>query len=165
MHSSQRAARKQTEGACREMVKQLTANDGTARCSHGKLKNNCAECNPCPYGRLKRNCTLCNPSPRGKEKRKCADSSPCPHRRLKGSCTVCKPFPHCKLKKNCAKCTPCPHGRLKRGCAASKTARADQPSSKRIEPESSPKIKQEPEIKQEQFTIRGYFGFNDDREY
>jgi|TARA_B110000090_G_scaffold114296_1_gene127510 hypothetical protein len=49
---------------------------------------------------------------------------------------------------------------VKQNCAACKTARAAPPSSKRVkrEPESSPEIKQDPEIKQEPFTIRGYFG-------
>ena len=44
-----------------------------------------------------------------------------------------------------------------------KTPRAPAPSSKRVkrEPESSPEIKQEPEVKQESFTIRGYFGLDD----
>jgi len=68
-------------------------------------------------------------------------------------------------------CSPCPHGKLKYTCAACKAARAAAPSSKRVnrEKESSPEIKQEPEIKQtpspeikqEPFTIRGYFGFDD----
>tara|TARA_B110000977_G_scaffold109259_1_gene142126 strand:- start:1051 stop:1194 length:144 start_codon:yes stop_codon:yes gene_type:complete len=41
-------------------------------------------------------------------------------------------------------------------------ARANPPSSKRIkrEPESSPEIKLVPEIKQEPFTIQGYFGID-----
>jgi hypothetical protein len=56
-------------------------------------------------------------------------------------------------------CTPCRHGKLKRNCAACKAARAAPPRSKRVkrEPESSPEVKQEP------FTIRGYFGFDDGR--
>jgi hypothetical protein len=33
--------------------------------------------------------------------------------------------------------------------------------SARTEPPSSPEIKLEPEVKQEPFTIRGYFGFDD----
>jgi|TARA_B110000261_G_scaffold30316_1_gene34456 hypothetical protein len=57
---------------------------------------------------------------------------------------------------------------LKHKCTACKTARATPPSSKRVkrEPESSPEIKHEsevklePEIKQEPITIQGYFGFN-----
>ena len=68
-------------------------------------------------------------------------------------------------------CTPCPHGKRKQNCAECKTARAAAPSAKRVkrEPESSPKIKPEPatklepEIKQEPFTNRGYFGFDDGR--
>ena len=57
---------------------------------------------------------------------------------------------HGKVKIDCANCTPCPHGKQKRFCTACKSARAD--------PESLPEIKLEPEIKQEPFTIRGYFG-------
>jgi hypothetical protein len=34
---------------------------GGKRCSHGKLKSNCAVCNPCPHGKLKYNCAECNP--------------------------------------------------------------------------------------------------------
>jgi hypothetical protein len=82
----------------------------------------------------------------------------------------------------CVACNPCLHGKLKYSCAACKAARAAPPSSKRVkrEPESSPEIKLEPEIKQEPeiklepeikqeheikqepFTIRGYFGFDDE---
>ena len=62
-------------------------------------------------------------------------------------------------------CTACPHGKLKRNCVACKITRVGQPSSKRVkrEPESSPEIKLELEIKQEPqpFTICGYFGFDD----
>jgi hypothetical protein len=70
------------------------------------------------------------------------------------------------VKANCVVCIDCPHSKQKSTCAACKTARADPPSSKRItrEPESSPQIKLEPEIKQEPkpFTIRGYFGIDDE---
>jgi len=73
------------------------------------------------------------------------------------------------VKRDCKLCTPCPHGKLKRNCASCKTARAAPPSSKRVkrEPESSleikrePEIEREPEIKQELFTIRGYFGIGE----
>ncbi|MDA9098329.1 hypothetical protein N9L76_05260 [bacterium] len=55
-----------------------------------------------------------------------------------------------------------PFGKLKRFCAACKKARADPPSSKQIKHE--PEVKQGPEIKQEvkqePFTIQGYFGFD-----
>jgi hypothetical protein len=59
---------------------------------------------------------------------------------------------------------------VKRSCAVCKTACANPPRSKRVKRErsSSPEIKQEPEIKlepeikQEPFTIRGYFGFDED---
>jgi hypothetical protein len=67
------------------------------------------------------------------------------------------------VKRFCAVCTGCPHGKRKDRCGECKTARADPRSSKRVkrEPESSPEIKQDPEIKQEPFTIRGYFGFGE----
>jgi uncharacterized Fe-S cluster-containing protein len=65
-------------------------------------------------------------------------------------CTGC---PHGKLKKNCAACSPCAHGKVKRNCAACKAARADDPA--------APEIKPDPEVKQEPFTIRGYFGIGD----
>jgi hypothetical protein len=32
---------------------------GRKRCPHGKLKKNCADCNPCPHGKLKRTCSAC----------------------------------------------------------------------------------------------------------
>jgi len=142
-------------------------------CPHGKLKNECVDCNPCPHGKLKRKCADCNPCPRGKEKRKCADCNPCPHGKRKDSCAACNPCPHGKLKSNCAACTPCPHGKRKSDCVACtvcphgkrksmcatcKTARAAPPRANMVkrEPESSPEIKQEP------FTIRGYFGIGDE---
>ena len=61
------------------------------RCSHGKEKSNCAECNPCPHGKVKSRCAECNG---------------CPHGKLKDSCSECNPCPHGKLKSNCAECTP-----------------------------------------------------------
>ena len=76
----------------------------------------------------------------------------CPHGRPKHRCKDCNPCPHGKVKNSCAKCNPCPHGKLKSICTICKTARAGQPSSKRI--------KREPEIKQEAFAIQSYFGFN-----
>ena len=108
------------------------------RCFHGKLKSDCVKCSPCPHGKRKSSCAKCNP---------------CPHGKLKGSCAKCNPCPHGKLKDHCTACTPCPHGKLKRDCAACKSARA-----------GPPEIKLEPEIKQEPFTIRGYFGFGGTRE-
>jgi hypothetical protein len=89
----------------------------------------------------------------------------CLHGRVKNQCKECDPCPHGKRKNNCAACNPCPHGKRKYNCAACKAARAAAPSSKRVkrEPESSPEIKPEPEIKQEPFTIRGYFGLDDGR--
>jgi hypothetical protein len=81
---------------------------------------------------------------------------------MKANCAACTPCPHGKLKHGCAVCNPCPHGKVKRWCASCKTERAGQPSSKRIkrEPESSPEVKLEPQVKQEPFTIQGYFGFD-----
>ena len=107
------------------------------RCSHGRRKGACAECDPCPHGKVKSSCVAC---------------TPCPHGKVKGNCAACNPCPHGKRKYDCVACNPCPHGKLKNKCAACKTARADQPE-----------ITQEPEIKQEPFTIRGYFGFDDGR--
>ena len=85
-------------------------------CSHGKLKRICAACNLCAHGKRKHDCTVCNPCSHGKVKRKCAECTPCPHGKLKSSCTECKPCPHGKLKSSCAECTPCRHGKLKHGC-------------------------------------------------
>jgi|TARA_B110000967_G_scaffold209790_1_gene267689 hypothetical protein len=67
------------------------------------------------------------------------------------------------VKRFCADYNPCPHGKVKGSCAACKTACAAAPRAKRVkrEPESSPEIKQDSEIKQEPFTIRGYFSFDD----
>ena len=76
---------------------------------------------------------------------------------MKKNCAACTPCPHGKQKSNCAVCSPCPHGKVKKNCAACKTARAAQVSSKRVKRERS----SSPEIKQEPFTIRGYFGFDD----
>ena len=66
--------------------------------------------------------------------------------------------PHGRRKNMCAECNPCPHGRVKHDCVVCKSARADPPSSKKRikrEPQSSPEIKQEP------FTIQGYFEFDE----
>ncbi len=92
----------------------------------------------CAHGRVKHLCKECNP---------------CPHGKLKFGCAQCTPCPHGKVKNDCVACTGCSHGKWKRSCAACKTARAAPPSSKRI--------KREPEIKQEPFTIRGYFGIGE----
>ena len=32
---------------------------GHKRCSHGRRKSSCADCNPCPHGKLKYNCAAC----------------------------------------------------------------------------------------------------------
>jgi len=69
---------------------------GHKRCSHGRRKYRCADCNPCPHGKLKHKCANCNP---------------CPHGKLKSNCADCNPCPHGKLKYNCADCNPCPHGK------------------------------------------------------
>ena len=70
----------------------------------------------------------------------------------------------------CADCNPCPHGKGKYSCAACNSARASSKKRIKREPESSPEvkrerssspeIKQEPESKQEPFTIQDYFGFD-----
>ena len=62
---------------------------GRKRCSHGKGKSDCAECNPCPHSKLKNICVECKG---------------CPHGKLKNSCVECKGSPHGKLKRNCAEC-------------------------------------------------------------
>ena len=41
------------------------------RCSHGKVKSDCADCNPCPHGKLKRHCTVCVGCEHGKRKYRC----------------------------------------------------------------------------------------------
>ena len=106
---------------------------GKKRCPHGRVKIKCAVCTPCPHGRVKYDCADCNG---------CA---------------------HGKLKRNCVDCNPCPHGKHKYKCATCKAARAGQPAPSRKrkrDPEIKPEIKPDPEIKQEPFTIRGYFGFD-----
>ena len=45
------------------------------RCPHGRVKYDCAACNPCPHGRLKNHCLDC---------------SPCPHGKLKDCCAACR---------------------------------------------------------------------------
>ena len=87
----------------------------------------------------------------------------CSQGKWKFKCVVCSGCPHGKRKTACAECTPWPHGKVKGDCAECKAARAAPPSSKRIkrEKESSSETKLEPEIKQEPFTIRGYFGFDE----
>ncbi len=45
---------------------------GEKRCSHGKLKSECAACNPCPHGKLKSKCVDCSGCPHGKRKYNCA---------------------------------------------------------------------------------------------
>lgn len=77
------------------------------------------------------------------------------------------------MKQNCRECYRCPHGKHKFHCAACKSAREGPPSAKRIErePETSPETKFEPNIKQEEperkqetFTMQGayrkHFGFD-----
>ena len=93
-------------------------------CPHGKRKRACAECNPCPHGKVKQDCTDCNPCPHGKLTRFCTDCTPCPHGKVKYSCADCNPCPHGKVKTDCTVCTPCPHGKLKHRCAGCKSARA-----------------------------------------
>jgi hypothetical protein len=136
---------------------------GEKRCSHGRVKRQCALCTPCHHGRRKSCCAECTPCPHGKVKQNCLVCNSCPHGRVKSKCAECTPCPHGKLKYRCTACNPRPHGKRKGDCAACKTARAAAPSSKRVkrEPENSPEVKLEPEIKQEPFTIRGYFGIGE----
>ena len=44
------------------------------RCSYGRRKYRCADCNPCPHGKLKHNCEVC---------------SGCEHGKLKYVCVAC----------------------------------------------------------------------------
>ena len=67
---------------------------------------------------------------------------------------------HGKRKDNCAACNPCPHGKHKYRCPACKAARAGQPALPRKR-KREPEVKPDPEVKQEPFTIRGYFGFDE----
>ena len=75
------------------------------RCSHGRHKHQCVDCNPCPHGKTKYHCVQCSPCPHGRLKYNCAACSPCPHGKLKGSCAICSPCPHGKRKDNCTKST------------------------------------------------------------
>jgi hypothetical protein len=64
-------------------------------------------------------------------------------------------------------CSGCEHGKNKYKCAACKADSAGPPApprKRKRDPEvklEHPKIKQEPEIEQEPFTIRGYFGIGE----
>ena len=73
----------------------------------------------------------------------------CSHGREKRSFAECNPCPHGKLKRNCAECNPCPHGKQKNSCRVCGAARTALLRSKWVkrEPESSPEIKHEPEMK------------------
>ena len=92
----------------------------------------------------------------------------CAHGRVTGSCADCNPCPHGKLKHGCADCNRCPHEKNKYSCAACKAARAGQPAPPevKLDPEvklEQPEVKPDPEaeVKQEPFTIRGYFGLDE----
>lgn len=63
--------------------------------------------------------------------------------------------PHGRRKGMCADSNPCPHGKGKYSCAACNSARASSKKRIKREPQSSPEIKQEP------FTIQGYFEFDE----
>ena len=64
-------------------------------------------------------------------------------------------------EKPTARCSGCEHGKWKYRCAACKAARAGQPAPPRKR-KRDPEIKLEkPEVKQEPFTIRGYFGIGE----
>ena len=75
-----------------------------------------------------------------------------------------QPVPPRQGKLWCAACKPCPHGKLKHGCTACKKDRVERSISPQIKLEQGIKqeeeIKEE-EIKQEPFTIRGYFGLDE----
>ena len=120
-------------------------------CAHGKRKHDCTVCNPCSHGKVKRRCAACNPCPHGMLKSKCAACTPCPHGKRKSSCAECNPCPHGKRKYDCAECSPCSHGKLKRMFAACKSSRTERSVSPQIKPE--PEIKEEPKIKEEPFKI------------
>jgi hypothetical protein len=72
----------------------------------------------------------------------------------------CNPCPHGRVKRSCDACRACEHGKRKHRCAACKDARAGQPAPPRKRKRDS-EVKPDPEIKQEPFTIRGYFGIRD----
>ena len=46
------------------------------RCSHGRVRTQCMECDTCPHGRRRNMCALCNPCPHGKLRNKCGDCNP-----------------------------------------------------------------------------------------
>ena len=116
-------------------------------CPHSKLKESCADCSGCPHSKQKHNCAACKACPHGKRKDICADCNPCPHGKLKSRCVDCTPCPHSKLKRDCAACNPCPHGKHKYKCATCKAAREGKSAPPEIKPD--PEIKLEPEIKPE----------------
>jgi hypothetical protein len=99
-----------------EVTREYIVKMGEKRCSHGRAKRNCEDCNPCPHGKVKHACVACKPCPHGKLKHNCADCTGCPHGKRKDSCAVCNPCPHGKRKSHCLQCTPCPHGKLKGNC-------------------------------------------------
>jgi hypothetical protein len=53
------------------------------RCSHGKRKDTCADCNPCPHGKLKSNCAECKGCPHGRVKYQLRGLQPLPSRQGK----------------------------------------------------------------------------------
>ena len=64
------------------------------------------------------------------------------------------------MKYDCVDCNPCPHGKLKYKCAACKAAREGKSAPPEIKPEPEVRL-EHPEVKQEPFTIRGYFGIGE----
>ena len=96
---------------------------GMKRCSHGKRKDRCKECNPCPHGKVKERCAECNPCPHGKLKANCAACTPrkrCPNGKQKGSCVACKPCPHGKLSRAARSVTPAPTASERAGARSAK---------------------------------------------
>jgi hypothetical protein len=59
-------------------------------CEHGKLKRNCAKCDPCPHGKRRYFCVECNPCPHGRLKHDCKQCSGCPHEKLRRRCKLRK---------------------------------------------------------------------------
>ena len=149
------------------------------RCRHGKVKSDCADCNPCPHGKVKRFC---------------ADSSGCSALRVARTedplnttvherCPVCdhvfagpQGVPgHYKRHINkgstweemeAGRAALAEHNAYMEAKNGPKSARAAKPVAPEIKPDpeiklEQPEIKPEPEIKQEPFTIRGYFGIGE----
>ena len=86
------------------------------RCSHGKITNNCAECNGCQHGKRRGFCAICFPCQHGNSKYNCKICKACPHGKHKSKCGKCDGCPHGRKHWHCRLCSPCPHGHLKHNC-------------------------------------------------